>query len=74
MNVEIVLNLIFYLQIVRKFEEFMAVTYIDPRRVHDLEPTVLNNYLSNYLLVARRNDGMEFEPDTLTSIHRGLDR
>ena len=63
-----------FLKVISKFEEFMAVHYLDGRQCYTLEPSVLNNYICNYLLQARRQDGSDYEPDTLTSIHRALDR
>ena len=46
----------------------------ETRPVHTLEPEILDNYVGQYLLSVKRKDGTDYEPDTLTSIHRSIDR
>ena len=46
----------------------------ETRPVQTLEPEILDNYIGQYLLSVKRKDGTDYEPDTLTSIHRSIDR
>ena len=39
-----------------------------------LDPVKLNMYIGAYFLVARKPDGMQYEPDSLTAVHRALER
>lgn len=44
------------------------------REIETIEPYELDNYIGSFLLSMRKADGSEYEPDTLTSYHRGIDR
>ncbi|KAH3806136.1 hypothetical protein DPMN_134451 [Dreissena polymorpha] len=46
----------------------------ETRSVCDIMTTELDNYIGSFLLSIRKADGSEYEPDTLTSYHRGNDR
>ena len=39
-----------------------------------MNPTELDNLIGKYILSIRKADGEEYEPDTLTSYHRGIER
>ncbi|KAJ8310274.1 hypothetical protein KUTeg_012139 [Tegillarca granosa] len=42
--------------------------------VENLNAIELDNHIGSFLLSIRKTDGSEYEPDTLTSYHRGIDR
>ncbi|XP_053380345.1 uncharacterized protein KIAA1958-like [Mercenaria mercenaria] len=60
---------------VRQFQRWLSS---DPRyitaEISDIPVEVLDNYIGSFLLSIRKADGSEYEPDTLTSYHRGIDR
>jgi hypothetical protein len=39
-----------------------------------LNPTELDNLIGKFLLSIRKVDGEEYEPDTITSFHHGIER
>ena len=39
-----------------------------------MNPTELNNLIGKFLLSIRKVDGEEYEPDTITSFHHGIER
>lgn len=61
-------------QIVRKFCEWLENENNERTPLNEIDPHKLNNYVGNYLLEVKKMDGGEFEPDTLTGIHRGIER
>lgn len=46
----------------------------ETRDIWIIPPTELDNYVGSFLLSIRKSDGSEYEPDSLTSYHRGIDR
>ena len=42
--------------------------------IEQIQPAVLDNLIGNYLIVVAKKNGQPYEPDTLTSIHRAIDR
>lgn len=46
----------------------------DTRRMWDIPPADLDKLIGSFLLSIRKADGEEYEPDTLTSYHRGIER
>ena len=49
-------------------------TINETRKLENIPPTELNDILAHFFVKARRQDGNEFEPDTLTSFSRSFDR
>ena len=62
------------MQVFEKFVQFMADEFDDHRKMWELDANTLNNYICNFLINAKRMDGTPYEPDTLTSMMRALDR
>lgn len=46
----------------------------ESREINTIEPYELDNYIGSFLLSIRKANGSEYEPDTLTSYHRGIER
>ena len=44
------------------------------RNILEIEAEKLDNYVGSFLLSIRKNDGTDYEPDTLTSYHRSIAR
>ncbi|OOY79204.1 hypothetical protein BOW12_12810, partial [Solemya velum gill symbiont] len=42
--------------------------------IEKMGPTELDSLIGTFLLSIRKSDGDEYEPDTLTAYHRGIDR
>lgn len=61
-------------QIVRKFTEWLENEYQDRTPLNEMDQHKMNNCVSNYLLEVKKLDGTDYEPDTLTGIHRGIER
>ena len=54
-----------WLQMIPRFET---------REINKIPPGELDNFVGSFLLSIRKADGSEYEPDTLTSYHRSIDR
>ena len=46
----------------------------ETREINKIPPGELDNFVGSFLLSIRNADGSEYEPDTLTSYHRSIDR
>ena len=46
----------------------------ETRHVVDIEPGTLDQYVGSFILDIRKADGSEYEPDSLTSFHRSINR
>ena len=51
-----------------------AKTVNETRTIDKIPPTELNNLLTHFVVKIRKQNGEEFEPDTLTSFFRSFDR
>ena len=54
-------------------KRFMQATN-DTRQPEIINPEELNIILCNFFMNVKRNDEKEFEPDSLSTIHRGISR
>ena len=61
--------------VMNSFNKFVSQT-LNKENVQTelLNPTELNNLIGKFLLSIRKVDGEEYEPDTITSYHRGIER
>jgi hypothetical protein len=60
---------------VRVFQQWLAQPpRNDERNICSIMPPELDNYIGSFLLSVRKADGSDYEPDTLTSYHRSIDR
>ncbi|XP_069109437.1 uncharacterized protein KIAA1958-like [Argopecten irradians] len=60
---------------IKRFKDWIqAPPRSDPREVLQILPFELDTYIGGFLLSLQKNDGSNYEPDTLTSFHRGIDR
>ena len=46
----------------------------ETREIHHIEPDNLDTCLGSWLMSLQRPNGDDYEPSTITSIHRGIDR
>ncbi|XP_069136762.1 uncharacterized protein [Argopecten irradians] len=60
---------------IKRFKDWIqAPPRSDPREVLQILPFELDTYIGGFLLSLQKNDGSNYEPDTPTSFHRGIDR
>lgn len=57
-----------------QLQNFMADKKSDFREVHELRPTKLDTYIGEYVLQAKKPNGEQYEPNSLSVWHRGLAR
>jgi len=61
--------------VMNTFDSFVYKTLnTESVQIEKLEPTELDSLIGSFLLSVRKADVSEYEPDTLTSYHRGIDR
>ena len=58
----------------KKFTEFLKESCGEERLPEEIPALHLNNYVGNFLLNIKKRDGKEYEPNSLTSYHRGIAR
>ncbi|KAJ8311625.1 hypothetical protein KUTeg_010980 [Tegillarca granosa] len=59
--------------VIKTFRAFLS-SKNENSPVENLNAIELDNHIGSFLLSIRKTDGSEYEPDTLTSYHRGIDR
>lgn len=59
---------------VLRFGAFIADKHSITTPIHELNPSSLDVYLGEWLMSLEKIDGSPYEPDTLTSFHRSIDR
>lgn len=61
--------------VMNTFDSFVYKTLnTESVQIEKLEPTELDSLIGSFLLSIKKADESEYEPDTLTSYHRGIDR
>ena len=50
---------------IKKFTEFLRNTQNEMRAPEEITASEPDNYLARFFMVAKKNDGTEYEPDTL---------
>jgi hypothetical protein len=61
--------------VMKQFARWLArPPRVEVRDISDIGATELDNYVGSFLLNVRKFDGTQYEPDTLTSYHRAIDR
>ena len=51
-----------------------CATVSEHRKVEDIPPKELNRLLSHFFVSVKKRNGKEYEPNSLTSFHRSIDR
>ena len=51
-----------------------CLTVGEKRKLEDIPAHELNNLLSNFFFTVKKRNGEEYEPNSLTSLHRSIDR
>ena len=58
-----------------KFVKFIQEqTHSEKRRLTEIPPAELDNYLCHFILKIRKKDGEEYEPDSLSSFRNSIER
>ena len=58
------------IELLKKFLAFEN----EEREIHNIEPKALNNYILEFIVKVRKQDGGEYEPTTLRSFISSFDR
>ena len=58
----------------KRFCQFLEDNHGETSALEDIEPHILDTYLGEWLMSLSKPDGTPYEPDTLTSFHRSVDR
>lgn len=68
----------FFLQNAKRFQEFVTSEYKKSVAFNEIEPEELNTIIGTYMMNLKKtkgaNKGEAYEPETLTSIFRSLER
>lgn len=59
---------------VKKFTEFLEKEGFKNPKIIDFDSTQLDALIGKLVMLACKEDGTDYEPDTLTSMHRAIDR
>lgn len=59
---------------VSRFCRFLADTHNEYRVLEDIPPVTLDTYVGEWILSLKKASGSSYEPDSLTSFHRSIDR
>ena len=57
-----------------RFCSWIKASHQENRPLTDIPPQTLDRYVSTYLMQVKKMNGDDYEPDTLTSIHRAINR
>ena len=58
---------------VKKFQNFLSETN-EEKLIHEIDPKQLNIYLGQFFISAKRDNGEDYEPESLTGLHRSIER
>lgn len=61
-------------QHVHLFQDYIKETEEDSTPIHEIDPEILDHYLSAFFVGIRKKDGSEYEPCYLKNIHCSLER
>ena len=59
---------------IKKFTEFLRSTQNEMRAPEEITVSELHNYLARFFMVAKKNDGTEYESDTLKQFQCSVNR
>lgn len=59
---------------VRKFQDFVMKEGFKDKKIEEFSTNELDVLIGNWLVNSRKENGEEYEPDSLTALHRSLDR
>ena len=59
---------------IKKFTEFLRSTQNEMRTPEEITVSELHNYLARFFMVAKKNDGTEYESDTLKQFQCSVNR
>ena len=68
------LNLYIIFQAMKKFTQFLATQKKETRPIQNIPSSQLDTLLGSWIRVVVKEDGSDYEPDSLTALHRGVDR
>ena len=61
-------------QAMKKFNHFLATQKKETRPIQNIPSSQLDTLLGSWIRVVAKEDGSNYEPDSLTALHRGVDR
>ena len=59
---------------VKNFHNWLLSEHMDMRDCAEIPASELNKYLASFIINVRRQDGLEYEPDSLTNIKHSINR
>lgn len=59
---------------VKKLENYVRQSYGDMTPMENMEPTQMNTYLKSFFELAKKSDGMEYEPESLIGFMNSFER
>lgn len=59
---------------VKKLENYVRQSYGDMTPMENMEPTQMNSYLKSFFELAKKSDGMEYEPESLIGFMNSFER
>lgn len=59
---------------VKRFQDFVESEGFKEKNLEEFDTTQLDALIGNWLMTAKKDNGDNYEPDTLTSMHRCIDR
>ena len=63
-----------FFQAMKKFTQFLAAQKKETRPIQNIPSSQLDTVLGSWIRVVVKEDGSNYEPDSLTALHRGVDR
>ena len=62
-------------QCIKRFQEWMSgPPRLETRALNDISPAQMDRYIGGWLMEIKKPDGSDYEPDSLTSMHRSINR
>ena len=59
---------------VKKLENYVRLSFGDPTPMENMQPAVMNKYLKSFFELAKKSDGMDYEPESLIGFMNSFER
>lgn len=59
---------------VKKMENYVKLSFGDSTAMENMEPSVMNRYLKSFFELAKKSDGMDYEPESLIGFMNSFER
>ena len=60
------------MQVVNAFQAWLSKFCQEERPINTIAGEELDGFICNYIMMKKKKNGEDFEPDSLTSMHRGI--